>query len=148
MWQSSGQGRVTARPSQARPQSADLEQLTMLWTRRSEARILQAITDSEARIMKAVKGERTIMTEQIAAFQGKMAALFATESAALDGIKAEEDSLKAKIADLQAKQAAGTFGPDDQAVLDDIEARYSALVARGQTLVDQPAAGEGATATQ
>jgi hypothetical protein len=104
----------------------------MLWFSSSEARamenrLLRAIAESEARIISAIKGGNTAMTAGITKFQADMTALFATESTALDGIKAEEEGLKQQISDLQAKQAAGTFGPDDQAALDSIEAQYSAL---------------------
>ena len=102
----------------------------------------------EAKLDALLTREQKV-TAQITAFQTQMQSLAGQLGTDFDQIKTEEDALKAQIADLQAKQDAGTFGPDDQAALDATEKQYADLVTRASSLVaaqqPPPATTSGAT---
>ncbi len=95
----------------------------------------------EKKMNAAIAGFQQRMTAGFAAANEKLSQIEGDEAgdkAKIAALQTEEDALKQQIADLQAKQAAGTFGEDDAAALADVESKYAALVAR--ITADAPAA--------
>lgn len=71
--------------------------------------------------------ERKIMSA-IGDFAAKQTAFNARLGAAIDGVAADVDSLNAKIVELQ--NTAGAITPEDQALLDELQAQGEALASR------------------
>ena len=78
------------------------------------------------------------MNAQIQQFAADVKSKFAQISTSVDGIVADIQGLKKKIDDLQ--NSPGTFGPEDQAALDEIQALVG-------TTADKVAALDAATET-
>lgn len=66
-----------------------------------------------------------LMMSRISEFSDAVNAHFARQSEAITGIKNDIDALKAQIEALQNSQ--GELSPEDQALLDDIQGKASAL---------------------
>lgn len=62
---------------------------------------------------------------KISEFAGQVSTSFEKIQIGVDGIKGDVDALNAKITELQ--NSAGTVSPEDQALLDDVQAKAGAL---------------------
>lgn len=85
----------------------------------------QDLNEMEARIMTAISD-----------YAAKVQESFDKISAGIDGVQSDVTELKAEIA---ALQGSSTISPDDQAALDSIAAKATALADRIQALDDQTA---------
>lgn len=88
---------------------------------RSSLGIVKKLEQMEIRIMSA-----------ISEFSTKLQAFFARSDAAIAGLTADVESLADQIRKLQ--ETAGQITPEDQALLDDIEARTDAVATKLEAL--------------
>lgn len=99
--------------------------------------------DSEASVVLAkleeIRKQGIQIMSSISEFAGKVNAAFEGISTAVDGVKADVEGLKAKIQELQ--DSAGQISPEDQALLDDIQAKAESAATK---LAELDAATENA----
>lgn len=88
---------------------------------RRDMATLKDLLEMEQRIMSAI----STFAEKQAAFNERI-------DAAVVGLKGDVDALNAKIEELQ--NSAGTITPEDQALLDALEARGDAIAAKVEAL--------------
>lgn len=82
--------------------------------------------------LQIIKGQGESIMTAISDFAAKQTAFNNRVGASIDGIVADVKSLNDKITELQ--NSAGTVTPEDQALIDDLQAKGEALAARAEAL--------------